>query len=289
MREIKYRANIAHKSSVRREVKRKRFTIIAILILVIAVSYTLALRSPYLFVRSVLISGNNAVPEISLRARIGDTLSGFYGNLISKKNIIFVPKEEMAASLMSAYPRLSDAQVSSSGIFNLSVDVKERSPAYAYCASADAPKGGEDCFVSDENGYIFEPYKFSPGTYLVFFDGFSGGGATSTKGISTQIIPAADFRVVTGLRDGIEKLGIPVYAASFGDDSDVFFWLKDSTGKNSDAKIEMNYKKDPWQTLSNLNSALLADPLKSKMANSRDKLFYIDVRFGNKVFFKFRD
>lgn len=38
---------------------------------------------------------------------------------------------------------------------------------------------------------------------------------------------------------------------------------------------------------SNLVSAIDTDPLKSKLATNKEKLEYLDARFGNKVFFKF--
>lgn len=45
--------------------------------------------------------------------------------------------------------------------------------------------------------------------------------------------------------------------------------------------------QDVDKVWSNLVSAVDTDPLKSKLANSKDKLEYLDARFGNKVFFKF--
>jgi hypothetical protein len=38
---------------------------------------------------------------------------------------------------------------------------------------------------------------------------------------------------------------------------------------------------------SNLVSALDTDPLKTKMSQGKNNLMYVDLRFGNKVFYKF--
>ena len=44
---------------------------------------------------------------------------------------------------------------------------------------------------------------------------------------------------------------------------------------------------DTDKVWSNIVSAIDTDPLKSKLLNNKDKLEYLDARFGNKVFFKF--
>jgi hypothetical protein len=51
--------------------------------------------------------------------------------------------------------------------------------------------------------------------------------------------------------------------------------------------IKFSSKEDIKKVWSNLVSAIDTEPLKSKLANSKNKLEYLDTRFGNKVFFKF--
>jgi hypothetical protein len=48
---------------------------------------------------------------------------------------------------------------------------------------------------------------------------------------------------------------------------------------------ENDYKK-VWSTLV---SAIDTDPLKTKLATDKDNLEYLDVRYGNKVFYRFSD
>ena len=45
-------------------------------------------------------------------------------------------------------------------------------------------------------------------------------------------------------------------------------------------------QKKVWSTLV---SALDTDPLKTKLATDKGKLEYLDVRYGNKVFYRFSD
>jgi hypothetical protein len=45
-------------------------------------------------------------------------------------------------------------------------------------------------------------------------------------------------------------------------------------------------QKKVWSTLV---SAIDTDPLKSKLSENRNGLQYLDVRYGNKVFYRFND
>lgn len=55
------------------------------------------------------------------------------------------------------------------------------------------------------------------------------------------------------------------------------------------SKVEITEDADSKKVWSTLVSSIDTDPLKSRLANSKDGLEYLDVRFGNKVFYKFYD
>ncbi len=53
------------------------------------------------------------------------------------------------------------------------------------------------------------------------------------------------------------------------------------------SKVFVNKDADLKKAWSTLLSAIDTDPLKTKLLNNKDKLSYLDVRFGNKIFYKF--
>ena len=55
------------------------------------------------------------------------------------------------------------------------------------------------------------------------------------------------------------------------------------------SKVIILQDSDMKKTWSTLVSAIDTDPLKSKLANDKKNLEYLDVRYGNKVFYKFSD
>ena len=52
-------------------------------------------------------------------------------------------------------------------------------------------------------------------------------------------------------------------------------------------KVQLLVNSDTKKVWSNLVSAIDTNPLKDKLATDREKLLYLDVRYGNKVFYKF--
>ena len=59
--------------------------------------------------------------------------------------------------------------------------------------------------------------------------------------------------------------------------------------KEGTSKVLFLQTMDQKKVWSTLVSAIDTDPLKSKLANEKDKLEYLDVRYGNKVFYRFSD
>lgn len=62
--------------------------------------------------------------------------------------------------------------------------------------------------------------------------------------------------------------------------------LMDASGKSKVMILQDVDQKKVWSTLV---SALDTDPLKTKLATEREQLEYLDVRYGNKVFYRFSD
>jgi len=63
-----------------------------------------------------------------------------------------------------------------------------------------------------------------------------------------------------------------------------------SAGNSSAVRPEIIFKSNSnFQNIAeNLETALTADPLQSELKNKYSSLQYIDLRFGNKVYYKFK-
>jgi hypothetical protein len=108
---------------------------------------------------------------------------------------------------------------------------------------------------------------------------------TIEDGISvTRLISLPDdfIQKISELIPKINSVVFLVHTITLDDSGDISF--ADRTGKSI---IKINSSSDINKVWSNLVSAIDTNPLKSKLANEKNKLEYLDTRFGNKVFFKF--
>lgn len=80
----------------------------------------------------------------------------------------------------------------------------------------------------------------------------------------------------------VNEVLFSISSISIDDHRDAF--LRDKTGSKV---IKLNLDTKTEKVWSNLISAIDTDPLKKKIKNEIDNLLYIDLRFGNKVFYKF--
>lgn len=104
-------------------------------------------------------------------------------------------------------------------------------------------------------------------------------------GVVSSVIVGVDETKLVNLSVLINKINAVIFVVSkidideFGDIS-----LYDESGLG---RIIFSGATDSDKVWSNILSAIDTDPLKSKLLNNKDKLEYLDARFGNKVFYKF--
>jgi hypothetical protein len=99
------------------------------------------------------------------------------------------------------------------------------------------------------------------------------------EGFDESFLP--ELSSITGK---ISSVIFPVETISVETTGEILCINKEGTSKVIFSK-DADYKK-VWSTLV---SAIDTDPLKTKLLTSRDQLEYLDVRYGNKVFYRFSD
>lgn len=135
-----------------------------------------------------------------------------------------------------------------------------------------------------KDGIIYSEFKDMSKLPSIFF-------ASSTTyeivkdGIHSTKVVGVDAAKLNNLSILINKIESVLFTVSkididaYGDIS-----LYDERGIS---KVVFSGVTDTNKVWSNILSAIDTEPLKSKLLNSKDKLEYLDTRFGNKVFYKF--
>lgn len=275
------------------ELKRKRrkllmkkilFWVIFILLFTIPVAYIS--RMDKLNISAVEVRGNRVIDSRDIREVAQGELSGNYLWVFPKTNLFIYPKRAIFRTLETKYKRLTDISLEIENRKTLIIKVEERTPGYTWCGFAPSPTPitEEKCFFLDESGYIFDtaPY-FSGGVYFKFYGNteHNDGDPTGTHFFG------ANFHKLTLLKDALISMGLkPIYA--YVDNTNLKISLEPGANAPSTPELYLKTNADFAKMAENLETALSTEPLLSDFKKKYSSLLYIDLRYGNKVFYKFR-
>lgn len=248
------------------------------LIFVGAIAYVA--RLPALTVSSITVSGTQAVSASDVVTTAQAAMQGTWLFLVPKHNAFFYPAPTMRKNILAAYPRIALADIEARGLTGLAIAVTERQPHALWClpAATSAAQAGQnsDCYLVDENGFIFDSASgFSGNAYLSYETHIA-----SSSPIGQQALPADEFKktdaFLTTLKNQLNLEPQKLVAVS---DTEADVYLE------SGARIMYDRTQDLSVVFNNIKTAFSSGEL------SPDKLptlEYADFRFGNKVYYKFK-
>ena len=258
------------------ELKRKRrriffgkFLLVVFSLATIFAGLIYLSRLSALNIKEVKIISSGAIDAPTVKTAVETEITGNYLWFLPKTNILFYPKKKIETELYHKFKRIKDIDISIKDQKILEVQLTEREATYLWCEEP------EKCSFMDSSGYVFDtaPY-FSGNVYFKFFGPLSGDN------FAPEI-----FDKVIAFKNTLLDLGIkPTSLYLVGEDIEIYLSSK------SPYSPKIIFKKDfNLEAISeNLQTALDAEPLKSNFKNKYASLEYIDLRYGNKVYYKFR-
>lgn len=258
------------------------------LILVVVLAGALSILSSWqkINIDKVVISGNKVVETSEIEKTAKEELSGKYLFIIPKTNFLLYPKGAITETLSSKFRRLQDISMYVENFKTLHVNVAERVGLYTWCDNLVPDLENSSvgkCYFMDKDGYIFDeaPY-FSGNIYLKFYGGIPEGSNPSGSYFLKD-----DFGKLISFKDMLQGIGLkPLSFYLDGDDIDVYL---PPEGKSvMGPAIVFKANADYGKIIENLQSVLATEPLQSDFKNKYSSLEYIDLRFGNKVYYKFK-
>lgn len=245
---------------------------------VIIVGLSFLSRIAKLNISGVEITGNKVVDGEMIKEVVDTDLGGYYLWFFPKTNIFFYPKNKIKDNLTDKFKRLKDISFKITEARTLEISLIEREALYTWCGaepslqdSERAEEGSEKCYFLDETGYIFDeaPY-FSGEVYFKFYGPTDG-----------------NFEKLILFKKALENMGLKTVALHTLENGDIKLFL---SGKTLATKPEIIFKADSDLEIiaENLETALTTEPLQSNFKNKYASLLYIDLRYGNKVFYKFK-
>lgn len=202
-------------------------------------------------------------------------LEGKYFWLFPKSNIFLISKNKISTELPEEFKRIKKINIGKKYFSGIIVKLEERDNSALYCVA-------ENCAYVDENGLVFEkaPY-FSGAVFLKIIDqrelAEGENKETIEKKLGLSFMNNDEFKKNSEFAKLIEKIGGGTLEIILKKENIYEFYTQEGW------KIVLNDKNEAEESYLNLTATL-----DSGIKEKQTKLDYIDLRLGNKVYFKYK-
>lgn len=274
----------------KRKIRRLRLSIL-VFILIVTIVGTLGYFSSNsrITINKVVVSGTRIINMSEVEKASEDILSGKYLYLFSRRNSFIYPKRQIYNTLLVDFPRINTLSIYRDGWNTLHIDISERAGSYLYCG-VSVPEVeeeiGENCYFINNDGYIFDkaPY-FSGNVYFKYYSSITDN-LNPANPLSQQMLPPEDFHRLVRFIDGVTMLGFkPTHLVMNTNNS--FLYLEHTAGSTS-PQIIFKDEDNLEDILDNLSSSMSKPEFANEIHSKYTTLLYIDLRFKNKVLYKFQ-
>lgn len=286
------REALTRQSPVKKERQKKAFSkFLIVLIILIALFVGLGLLSHLksLVINEVEVTGTKIIDKESVKAGVLEFLSGNQALLYARGNIFIFSKDNIVKLIKDEFPRVYEVPMIEREGQKLSISIEERDAAYLWCGAV-APAYVErflpkDCFFLDQKGFIFDEAPFfTDGVYRVFYGGLSEG---ETIGQTLNIRNSMED--MKAFAEALEEDGFRTHSIIIGGDGQHSMLLDAKSDTGDFGKILFNEDESLNDTLDKLHTAFKEEAFRSEYDLKKSYLEYIDTRFRNRVFYKFKE
>ncbi len=280
-----------------RELKRKQRRIFFLKLSVFLVLFTgiiggsiYLLRLPKLQITNVTVRGNVIIQEQDVASFVQNALAKPYLGIIPRTNMFLVPKRTLTESISEQFPRFKRVTIEQQKDRTLLITVLERESIYLWCVGApgepSTPDEPNPCYYVDDTGYVFSEAPYFSGTiYFKFFGELVDLGDTP---VGAYVLSSDYFKQIIRFKESLEAISMkPTGFVTY--DTGLVAFLFSSTFSDTQQKIIFSQENNIENIISNSISAITAEPLAGKLAKEFSQLEYIDLRYDNKVYYKFID
>ncbi len=280
MSRILYAPSI-EKRNRRRPSRKAVFAILAIALFLVSIGGVVyLLRLPQWQVHTIEITGLTVLKEEDVRGKIFDALAGEYLFLIPRGAIILARSETIERALKKEFPRIETVNVNKHYPDSLTANIKERELWGIFCNGLEtegAPTTPQEvtpaCVYIDKTGFAYESAPDSTGTLIVKIRSDAPAVAVGSQAVENGLMEKMSF-----LAKETERVaGTKVIELELFSKIPREIRLVTADG----FKLYMN-REDDFENVFRVLKTVMDEEIKEK----RPRLDYIDLRFGNKVFYK---
>ena len=255
----------------------RKIIILSILIVVLISGLIVVARNSHFLLQKINISGNKIIETERIRDEVNKILDSNFLFIFPKKNVLWFPKEKIKENILKSYSRIRKVEIERRSFKEIEVMIEEYGSKYLACVPAPI-ETDEKCYFLDEDGHVFtEAPFFSGGVYFKFFDYLEGKDIA----VGDDILPPPEFKRIISLIDQLSNLGLETKSMNIRKSS------YELVLENKKTRIIFTKENDYNKLLSNLSAALSSKPFVGDIKKILNSLEYFDLRFGNKVYYKF--
>lgn len=289
-----------YQSATLRQKKRKRRTqtwaLYTVLFVLLLGGFTYASHHAAFRVEQIVVNNLTYTDRMAVELAIKETIDGRYLGLFAKTNTFTLPRRAIRSRIMRDHPAVEHIAIDVQGLHTVSVEVREYTPVARWCATPVTPapslvhddgvtvtgtlpqvtisRTGDECFVLNADAVVFAPAVDAvPADLITFF------GAITTDPIRQQYTSPARLRDLLAFARLVRRLEI-ITTEVWTSNGDVYAFVT-----QPGAQLYVDATEDLGETFTNLETVMKRDAInRAQFAN----ILYIDLRFGNRVFYKLR-
>lgn len=245
--------------------------------IILAAAGVFVIRLPSLQARSVTIEGIVSLDESDIRSVVLSSLQGSYAFVFPRSFLFFVSGAALTGTLTHAYPLIAAVQIEKIMPDALRIIIRERELFGILCNQVKSPEGASEkdpeCAYLDTEGVAYEHAPNSTGFLInrIYTD-------FSTLNVGAQIVDVKIVQLMSRLKHDTERI-----TKSRVTGFTLFKKIPDEIHLSVDGFTLMYKREDDYSRPLNALVAVLKE-----IGAKRSRLQYIDLRFGNKVFYKFK-
>lgn len=279
----------------KRRLRKFKCIVGAIVFVLLLAGVTYISHHPGLRVQQLIVSDLTYTDRAAIELLIKEELEGRYLGLFAKSNSLFVPRSSIKRKISEQFPAVQSVNIDWRGRQVIAVKVSEHSPVARWCDTPVTPaavlthesekevapalpqvpndRSGSRCFVVNAQGVLFAPTTDVSTGMVTFY------GTITTDPIRQQYSSPAELQMLLDFARLVRRLEI-VITEVWTTTGEAYAFVTESG-----TQLYVSADDDVVSVFTNLETVIARDAInKAQFAN----IAYIDLRFGNRVFYKLR-
>jgi len=254
----------------KQKVKKIKLYIVSFFAALFLVGLFYLIRLPFIQISEVKISGNAFVETQEISDKADKLLNSSILWIIPKKNIFIFSKRELELAIKEN-PAIISVKIRKDFFNTLTIDIQEQEKEMIYCTSLERT----ECLYVNKAGFIYAQVKdyIIPEQEIIIYN------EQETKHIQDTLLEQEVYASIVSFIKNVARQDIRIGEVYIKADGVVEFVARDKTRLIT--SVFDDFKKDFVNLVALFEKNILTK-------EQLPQVEYIDLRFGNKVFYKNR-